>query len=460
MTHQQKLNKIKILVKGFFKNSNNQPFELTNGQAEMFLADINPHIKWLWQSAPTRWGKSDILAMALLYLAVVKHLKIPVVAGTQEKANKIMEYVVSHVSDHPALHAQLLNEDIQKIERLKIQMSKSGLRWSDGGWIYITSVESRNISKEGESVVGEGGDVVVLEEAGLIKSKEQFSKVVRMPEENRGWGKLIMSGNCIEKSVFETAYRDPLYYKVKITLDQAIKEGRYTRKYLDQKKAQTTHKDWKRYYLVEFPDPSEYAYFKPQKYEFLPKEMLCVGAVDLSLGEGITKAGIRERSKTGIVILGVDEKGQVYEVESQEEDMGPDQTIRTILNLPYEFDRFGVEAIQFQKYFLEVIKKKSKELGKYITFMGIEQKRNKEERIESLEPIVNTGQILFRGDNDLWQAMQDYPNLEWFDVLDTLEMSWRLAKRIGAELGAIKHPQPKPFIPVSSAYLIDPSRFR
>src|SRR3990167_11218162 len=103
MTHQQKLNKIKILVRGLFKNSNHQPFELTEGQAEMFLADINPNIKWLWQSAPTRWGKSDILAMALLYLAVIKHLKIPVVAGTQEKANKIMEYVVSHAGDHPEL---------------------------------------------------------------------------------------------------------------------------------------------------------------------------------------------------------------------------------------------------------------------------------------------------------------------------------------------------------------------
>ena len=31
-------------------------------------------------------------------------------------------------------------------------------------WIYITSIEADNTKKQGEGVVGEGGDVVVLEE--------------------------------------------------------------------------------------------------------------------------------------------------------------------------------------------------------------------------------------------------------------------------------------------------------
>src|SRR5690606_35829007 len=102
-----------------------------------------------------------------------------------------------------------------------VSVSKNGLRWSDGGWIYITSVDSRSISREGEGVVGEGGDVVVLEEAGLIKHREQFSKIVRMPEEDRGWGKLVMSGNCVENSVFEDAFNDEMYHKVRVDLETA-----------------------------------------------------------------------------------------------------------------------------------------------------------------------------------------------------------------------------------------------
>jgi len=443
----------KKLVKSHFVDSKRNPYELTSGQAKMFSEIMNRKIKWLWLSAPTRYGKTEVLALALIYLASVRHLKIPVVAGTQEKANKIMEYVISHVSDSQPLYSNLIGIDTEKIERLKIIMSKQGLRWSDGGWIYVTSVESRAMSREGERVVGEGGDIVILEEAGLIRSEEQFSKVVRMPEETKGWGKLIMSGNCIEKSVFEKAYNNPLYHKVRISLDQAIEEGRFTRKYLEEKKGQTTSKDWKRYYLVEFPNPAEYAYFKPKKYEYLPTELVYCGAVDLSLGEAI------KGSKVGMVVLGVDEKGQVYEVESFEEQVVPDETIRRILNLPYKFDRFGIEAIQFQKYFLKVIEDKSKALGKYIPFIGLEQKRKKEERIEGMEPLINTGQILFKGGNELWNEMQEYPDVEYLDALDALEMSYRLAKQIGVALGTIGRPKQRPFISPTAAHRIDLSKF-
>lgn len=360
--------------------------------------------------------------MGLIYLAVFEHLKIPVVAGSIDKANKIMQYVVQHIGDSPDLYAGLINLDLSDVEKLKVSMKKDALRWSTGGWIYITSIEAGNTKKEGEGVVGEGGDVIVLEEAGLIKNKAQFSKVVRMPEEDRGWGKLIQSGNCIENSVFEDAFNDPLYHKVRIDLEQAIAEGRYSKEVLEQKKSQTTTKDWKRYYLVMFPAANEFTFFKPKKMENLPRELLYYGAVDPNLGE-TTKGSL-----AGIVILGVDKKGQVYEVESTGLPLGPDNTINHIFNLPYTFQRFGVEKVQFQKYLLTQMDAKSKEKGLYIPFTGIEQKRKKEERIESMEPIINTGQILFRGDNLLWTHMQDYPEADHLDVLDALEMAWRILK--------------------------------
>ena len=124
--------------------------------------------------------------MALIYLASVKHLKIPIVAGSKDKANKIMDYVLQHLSDNDFFYKGLINLDLTDVEKLKVKATKEALRWATGGWIYITSIESGNTVKEGEGVVGEGGDVVVLEEAGLIKHDEQFSKIVRMPEEDKG----------------------------------------------------------------------------------------------------------------------------------------------------------------------------------------------------------------------------------------------------------------------------------
>ena len=363
------------------------------------------------------------MALAVIYLAVFENLKIPIVAGSEDKARKIMEYILQHLPDHPELYKGLINlTGIKDIEKLKVSASKDTLRWANGGWIYITSVDSRSTIREGEGVVGEGGDVVVLEEAGLIKNKEQFSKIVRMPEGE--WRKLIMSGNCVEKSVFEDAYKTPMYEKVKVELKTAVQEGRYTEQELAEKKTQTTTRDWKRYYLVEFPEGSEFAYFKPKKYEILPEMKEIYGAVDLALGES------KKGCLTGITVIGKDDKGRVYELENIGEIMKPDETIQRIFNLQYKFTRFGIEAVQFQRYFLQNIESKSMELGKYIPFEGIEQRTKKEERIESLEPLINTGQILFSGKGILWEHFSEYPNCK-LDVLDSLEMSCRLAGLTG-----------------------------
>lgn len=411
----------KAIVSKYFKDSIGEPFPLTDGEAMIFHSVTDPYYKWVWDSAPTRYGKTETIAMAIIYLASILKLKVPIVGGSEDKAKKIMEYVVQHLGDNRNFYTNLINiQDVHDVDKLKVTVSKDALRWRDGGWIYITSVDSRGISSEGEKVVGEGGDVVILEEAGLIRRKEQFSKVVRMSELNKGWGKLVMSGNCFEKSVFEDAYNDPLYYKVRISLEQAIAEGRYTQQELDEKKPQTTSKDWKRLYLVEFPQENEFTYFKPTKYEFLPKGLKYYGAVDLALGESL------KGSLVGIVILGKDKAGQVYEVDSIGELLKPEETIRRIFNFPYTFERFGVESVQFQKYFLQNIKAKSQAEERYIPFEGIDQKRKKEERIESLEPMINTGQILFKGDNELWNEMQDYPMADHLDVIDALEMTWRL----------------------------------
>lgn len=421
---------VRLIIQSYFKDKRGNPFPATDSQCEEFAAIVDKNIKWLWISAPTRFGKSEILSMALLYCASFLNLKVPIVGGSIDKANKIMEYILAHVADHPIFYQGLINLDLSQVEKLKVTISKDTLRWSDGGWIFVTSVDSRQISKEGEGVVGEGGDIVVLEEAGLIKSKDQFSKIVRMPEEDRGWGKLIQNGNCIEGSVFEDAYKNPLYIKVHIGLEDAIREGRYTRERLAHVQPQMTTKDWKRYYLVQFPEKGEFAYFRPKSYDVLPRDLKYYGAIDPALGsvEKAEKSKIEAGSKIGIAVLGVDKEYQKYEIEVIAEHMTPDEAIRKIFNMPYKFERFAFEAIQFQKYFMKETKIKSKELGLNIPFEGMQQAKNKIERIESMEPAINTGQILFKGEGQIWDDMMDYPKVDFLDGLDVLEMAHRISE--------------------------------
>jgi len=416
------IKKWKDFIRKVFKKDG-KPYEATDGQVEIFEKILNPYIKNLWITAPSRYGKTEISALAILTLASQFNLKIPIVGGSYDKANKIMEYILEHIGDNYYIYEGLINLDLKEVESLKVQRSKVALRWKNGGWIYITSIDERNISKEGSRVVGEGGDMVFLEEAGLIKSEEQFSKVVRMPEGKIA--KLVMSGNCFENSIFEKAYHSDIYHKVKITLDQAIKEGRIDKERLFKViKPQMTRKDWLRFYETKFPKSDDFSYFKPKKYEILPRleEMEIFGAIDLSLGE-------KGSNLTGIVILGKEKKtGKIYEVESIGQVLKPDEAINRILSFPYNFVRFGIEDVYFQRYFKNVIEEKSRRLGKFIPFTGIKQSKSKIERIESLEPIVNTAQIEFKGGNELFNELKNYPELEFIDVLDALEMCYRLIK--------------------------------
>ena len=203
----------------------------------------------------------------------------------------------------------------------------------------------------------------------------------------------------------------------------------------------TTTKDWKRYYLVKFPDANEFTYFKPKKYEILPEQskLKYFVGVDLALGD-LAQDGVVDPTKkskgslVGIIVLARDRfTGQVYEVYNFGKAIGPDETIKTIFNLPFpEFIRIGIEDVLFQRYFLSVIKQKSTKEGRFLPFQGVEQKLKKEVRIESLEPIINTGQILFSGEGELWDEMQEYPETDKMDCLDALEIAWRMVNHASA----------------------------
>ena len=112
---------LKVLIASYFKDKNGEPYQLTGGQACIMEAILNPDYKEVWISAPTRYGKSEVIAMGAILLAVLYHLKVPIVAGSMGKAKKIMEYILQHIGDHPDLYAGLINaENTEIIEKLNL----------------------------------------------------------------------------------------------------------------------------------------------------------------------------------------------------------------------------------------------------------------------------------------------------------------------------------------------------
>ncbi|MFR3921922.1 MAG: hypothetical protein ACLTYN_08045 [Dysosmobacter welbionis] len=55
--------------------------------------------------------------------------------------------------------------------------------------------------------------------------------------------------------------------------------------------------------------------------------------------------------------------------------------------------RFGVETVQFQAYFAEVMRQKAAKSGEYLPIVEINSTQNKDARIRSLQPFVKNGYI-------------------------------------------------------------------
>lgn len=404
---------------------NEEPFEIAKGQLDILRLILSRKKQRVYISTTTQYGKSLVVSIGAILLASVLKKKVLIIAPKRDQSRIIMRYVLEHVLDSELFYSGLL--DVDSIEKLKTERSKDRLAWSHGGEIMIASAESHRTSLAGMGLLGFGADVVILDESAGITDKA-FEYVLRMLGRHADT-KLIEISNPHSRNHFYKAFCDPEYHKIEIDYKQAIAEGRLTQKFIDEMRSKMTSRMFKIMYEVKFPEENEFTYFKPIKYETVPEanELKYFGACDPALG-----LSGKEGSLVGIVVIAKDTKGNIYEILNEGERYTPDQTMERIMQLPYRFDRFGVEAIQFQKYFLQEMQKRSISSGKYIPFVAIEQQRKKEERIESLEPFINTGQIKFSGKGELWDEMQNYPESDKLDVLDTLEMAWRLASGGGS----------------------------
>ena len=90
--------------------------------------------------------------------------------------------------------------------------------------------------------------------------------------------------------------------------------------------------------------------------------------------------------------------------------------------------KFGVETVQFQYYFAEIMRQKSAEIGEYLPIEEINSVQNKDARIQSLQPFVKNGYLKFsKRHKALLDQMLKYPMGKNDDGPDALQMAVSLA---------------------------------
>ena len=175
-------------------------------------------------------------------------------------------------------------------------------------------------------------------------------------------------------------------------------------------------------------------YYEPELMDWKSPEFIFIGANDPSLGKN------KKSDTSSIINLALSLKtGYMYVVDASVEKRNPDVIIEDVFEMSRRlkrdygkgFYKFGVETVQFQYYFKEVMAQKSAEEGEYLPIEEIQSNVNKILRIESLQPVIKNKYLKFnREHKTLLKQMEEFPMGKNDDAPDGLQMAVQLAQSI------------------------------
>lgn len=184
-------------------------------------------------------------------------------------------------------------------------------------------------------------------------------------------------------------------------------------------------------------------YYEPELVDFSSPEYIFVAANDPSLGKN------KKSDTSSIINLALSTKtGYMYVADASVERRKPDVIIDDVFEMnrrlkrDYKkgFYKFGVEVVQFQYFFKEVMAAKSAEEGEYIPIEEIQSTVNKVLRIESLQPVIKNKYLKFnREHKTLLKQLQEFPMGKNDDAPDGLQMAVQLAQTVRGVAGKINY---------------------
>lgn len=250
-----KNNYVKELCRVFFKDDYQKPLEITNGQVEIFNSIYwkeDPRVNVI---ASTQYGKSTIIACALILRTIRFKEAWAVVAGRQDKAQIIMEKVIQHIFDNKELIKKLDIDRAEPLERLKRERSKDRVNWKGGGEIRTYSAQTKSMKMVNDALTGFGSPNIVEDESALIP--DPFQTMILRMLGGHAKNTLIKVGNPFYRNHFFQSANSKRYKHIFIDYQQAIKEGRYTEEFIQEARESMTPQEFSVLYECKFPSDTE-----------------------------------------------------------------------------------------------------------------------------------------------------------------------------------------------------------
>ena len=278
------MNLTKDIVKTTFKNSETgEPFELTEGQVSIFDAIYYKKFNRFQVIAPTQYGKSNTIAMALILRSQRFHEDWAIVSGDEKKTAIIMGKLIDHLFDNPMLLSNMEIDAKEPLDRIRRERSKKKITWKDGGSITAITADARNRKRVKEGLSGLGSPNIVEDEASLIPDDLQ-AMILRMLG-GYGGGTLIKIGNPYNRNHFFKTWHSDKYNKVFIDYHQGLKEGRYTEEFIEEMRKEAF---FEILYECQFPPEQD---FDMEGYRRLLTDSEIMQAKEERKHEGTLKLG-------------------------------------------------------------------------------------------------------------------------------------------------------------------------
>lgn len=225
------------VVSRLFKNDYGEPFDLTQGQINLFRAIYEKQHPRTQFECYTQYGKSDTVSMAVLLRVTTFPEKWIILGGTKEKAEIIMGKLIKHIFDNDYCLAKF-DTGGQSLERIKSEKSKDRVtfRVDDTGAVgevMVLSADAKKKNKDaGDILIGHGGQHLIEDDAALIPDPIH-GKALRMlggHKENF----LLKITNSLGRNHAYRSRNDPKFKSIIIDYIQGIAEGRITQEFVDE----------------------------------------------------------------------------------------------------------------------------------------------------------------------------------------------------------------------------------
>ena len=219
------------------------PLHLTEWQKDIYFSIVTCWKDRVIAITPTRYWKSFIVAAAIITrIATNPNEKWVIVAPSEPKAGIIMKYIQQMLfrlpdetdkTDINPFRDMIPKSFTDTTEKALHEKSRKRITLTNGSSISILSADGDSKSEAGMKLMGHGvGKGLIIDESCELNDST-YTKAFRMLGDNIN-SVLIELWNPWKRNHFYKSFNNPSYYTIKVDWRQALSEGRFSEKYIDE----------------------------------------------------------------------------------------------------------------------------------------------------------------------------------------------------------------------------------